>query len=90
MAKFAIECPKCGSVNQASTFIFAKKAIKCGTCGEEINIKESRLISKTCEHCGKVFVCDQAKTKGKKCPSCGQAIDIAKAATAEYKMATVN
>lgn len=90
MGKFAIECPKCGSVNQASTFIFAKKAIKCGTCGEEINIKESRLTSKTCPHCGKVFVCDQAKTKGKKCPSCGQAIDIAKAATAEYKMATVN
>lgn len=32
MAKFAIECPKCGSVNTASTFIFSKKVIQCGTC----------------------------------------------------------
>lgn len=90
MAKFAIECPKCGSINAASTFIFAKKAIKCGTCGEEINIKESRLTSKTCPYCGKVFVCDQAKSKDKKCPSCGMEINIIKAATAEYKMETVN
>ena len=90
MAKFAIECPKCGSINQASTFIFAKKAIQCGTCGEEIDIKASRLISKTCPHCQKVFVCDQAKVKGKKCPSCGQPIDVHQAATAEYKMVTVN
>lgn len=90
MSKFAIECPKCGSINQASTFIFAKKVIQCGTCGEEINIKESRLTSKTCPHCGKVFVCDQAKATGKKCPACDQPIDIIQAATAEYKMATIN
>ncbi len=90
MAKFAIECPKCGSINQASTFIFAKKAIQCGTCGEEINIKASRLISKECPHCHKVFVCDQAKIKGKRCPSCGEAIDILQAATAKYKMITIN
>lgn len=90
MAKFAIECPKCGSINTASTFIFAKKIIQCGTCGEEIDIKQSRLTSKVCPHCGKVFVCDQAKTKGKKCPSCGKEIEISRAATAEYKMVRVN
>ncbi len=90
MAKFAIECPKCGSINQASTFIFAKKAIQCGTCGEEINIKASRLISKECPHCHKVFVCDQAKIKDKRCPSCGKPIDVLQAATAKYKMVTLN
>lgn len=90
MAKFAIECPKCGSVNTASTFVLAKKVIQCGTCGEEINIKQSRLTSKVCPHCGKVFVYDQAKTKNKRCPSCGETIDAAKAATAAYKMVTVN
>ena len=90
MSKFAIECPKCGSINTASTFILAKKVIKCGTCGEEINIKESRLTSKVCPHCGKVFVCDQAKAKGKKCPSCGKEIDIIQSATANYKMVSVN
>ena len=90
MAKFAIECPKCGSINTASTFVLSKKVIQCGTCGEEINIKQSRLTSKICPHCQKVFVCDQAKAKGKKCPSCGQPIDVVMAATATYKMATVN
>lgn len=90
MAKFAIECPKCGSINTASTFIFSKKIIECGTCGEEIDIKQSRLTSKVCPHCGKVFVCDQAKAKGKTCPSCGKEIDILQAATTEYKKVSVN
>lgn len=90
MAKFALECPKCGSINTASTFIFAKKVIECGSCGEEINIRQSRLTSKVCPHCGKVFVCDLAKTKGKKCPSCGKDIHVLEAATANYKMVSVN
>lgn len=90
MAEFALECPKCGSINTASTFLFAKKVIRCGTCGEEIDVRQSRLISKACPHCGKVFVCDQAKTKGKMCPSCGRDIDVLQAATAVYKMARVN
>ncbi len=90
MGKFAIECPKCGSINTASTFIFAKKVIRCGTCGEEINIKQSRLTSKICPHCGKVFVCDQAKAAGKKCPSCGEPVELSQMATAQYKMTAVN
>lgn len=90
MSIFALECPNCGSINTASTFIFAKKMIECGTCGKEIDIKQSRLTSKVCPHCGKVFVCDQAKTKGKKCPSCGEDIHVLDAATAAYKMASVN
>lgn len=90
MAKFALECPKCHSINTASTFILAKKVIECATCGKEIDIRQSRLTSKVCPHCGKVFVCDQAKTKGKKCPSCGEEIHVLEAATAAYKMAGVN
>jgi len=90
MSKFAIECPKCGSINTASTFIFAKKVIKCGTCGKEIDIKQSRLTSKVCPHCGKVFVCDQEKAKGKKCPICGEDIDIIQAATAKYKLVNIS
>ncbi len=89
MAKFAIECPKCGSVNTASTFIFSKKIIKCGTCGEEIDVKQSRLTSKICPNCGKVFVCDQAKIKGAKCPSCGANIDVNRMATAKYKLVNI-
>lgn len=90
MAKFIVECPKCGSMNTASTFILSKKAIECGTCGAEIDVKKSRLVSKVCPHCGKTYVFDQAKSRNRKCPSCGSDIDALKAETADYKMATVN
>ena len=89
MGKFSIECPKCGSINQASTFIFARKVIKCGSCGEDIDVKASRLTSKVCPGCGNVIVCDQAKLKDKKCPVCGENINV-KSATAKYKMVSVN
>lgn len=90
MAKFAIECPKCGSINMASTFNPFKKVISCGSCGEEINVKTSRITSKECPHCHKVFVYDQAKTKNRKCPSCGKDINVAQAATVKYKMESLN
>lgn len=90
MAEFAIECPKCGSINTASTFIFAKKVIQCGTCGEEIDIKQSRITSKICPHCEKVFVYDQAKAKEQKCPSCGRYINMTAAETTSYNIIHVN
>jgi len=89
MATFTLECPKCGSLNSASTFVFAKKYIKCGTCSSEINVKQSRLISKECPKCKKVFVCDQAKLSGKKCPNCGEALNK-DFATTEYKAVNVH
>lgn len=85
---FTLECPKCGSLNTASRFNPFKKTIQCATCNEEINVKQSRMISKTCSKCGKVIVCDQAKMKGKHCPSCGTPLGIAEA-TAEYKMTDI-
>lgn len=90
MAKFAIECPKCGSVNTASNFILARKTIECGTCGDDIHIRESRLTSKVCPHCDRVFVYDQAKSRKKNCPSCGKPINAAETATASYKMKRVD
>ncbi len=84
MAKFTLECPHCHSLNQASTFIFAKKKIKCGSCNQEIDIKASRLISKLCPGCGKSIVCDQAKLKDTNCPVCGTNLSLA-TATAEYQ-----
>ncbi|MDO5477545.1 MAG: SPFH domain-containing protein [Clostridia bacterium] len=89
MGKFALECPKCGSLNTASTFFLARKVIQCGTCGDEINVGQSRMISKRCSKCGKVVVCDQAKMRNKKCPSCGEAFGISNA-TAEYALATIS
>ncbi len=86
---FALECPKCGTVNTASNFIFAKKVIKCGTCGEEINVKQSRLISKECPRCGKVFIYDQAK-KEATCPHCNNTMKRYDAETVHYQMVSVN
>ncbi len=93
MAKFALECPKCGSYNTASTSIFAKKAIKCVTCGEEINVETSRMTSKVCPECGKVVVLDQAKLTSNKerhrqCPGCGTLLGVA-ATTSDYKLKNI-
>ena len=73
-------------MNNASTSIFAKKTITCGTCKKEINVKESRLVSKVCPRCGKTYVFDQAKSQRKECPSCGANIDAL--ADASYTTAT--
>ena len=88
MGKFYIECPRCGGMNMASTSLFSKKIVKC-TCGNEIDVKASRAITKICSGCGTAVVCDQAKMKGKKCPVCGSDITLAEAA-AEYKMITID
>ncbi len=74
MAKFHIECPHCKTLNQASTFILAKKVIKCGSCGKDIDVKSNRLGSKTCPHCKNVFVYDQAKDNNV-CPACHKKIE---------------
>ena len=88
MGKFAIECPKCGSLNQASTSVFAKKKLKCGNCGGQIDIRASRFASKKCGKCGSVVVCDQAKMKDKRCPVCGEPLTPL-AATARYSLVKV-
>lgn len=87
MGKFFIECPRCGRMNQASTSLFSKKVIKCN-CGNEIDIKASRAITKICSGCGAAVVCDQAKMDGARCPVCGKAITSAEASV-EHKMTQV-
>lgn len=93
MAKFALECPKCGSYNTASTSLFAKKVITCVTCGEEINVKQSQMIAKECPECGKVVVVDQTKLaskneKHRRCPGCGTLLGVA-STTSEYKLTNI-
>ena len=90
MGKFAIECPNCGSFNTASTGLFAKRKIQCGTCGKEIDTKTGRIISKICPKCETVFVFDQTKAKKCSCPTCGEMVDAARMANASYKYVPVN
>lgn len=76
MAKFVIECPKCGRYAQARTGFFARKKIDC-TCGNVIDVRTDRLSSRTCSHCGNDVVFDQSKGTAAKCPVCGQPINTA-------------
>lgn len=77
MAKFALECPYCTTANTVSIFNKIKGSIKCGSCGEEINIKANRLASSKCPNCDSVFLYDQLKGINK-CPACHSKININK------------
>lgn len=90
MAKFALECPNCGTINTASNSLFAKKSVHCVSCKHEIDVKASRMISKKCPHCASTFVFDQATSKNRNCPVCGKPVDALNAATVTYKMVSVN
>lgn len=69
MAKFVIECPKCGKFVEAKTGFFQRKKIDCA-CGNVINIKTDKLRSRTCPHCGNDVVFDQSLGEKAKCPVC--------------------
>ncbi len=79
MAKFVIECPKCGKFAEASsglfgTGLFAKRNVKC-SCGNVINVQASKLSSRVCPHCGNTVVFDQSKGAAAKCPVCHEPIN---------------
>lgn len=84
MSKFLIECPNCGTLNRASNFIFAKKAIQCGNCKQTIDVKANRLTSKKCPHCKNVVVYDQAK-KTHVCPACHEEMGVGAGKLASFQ-----
>ena len=73
MAKFVIECPNCGKYAEAKTGFFARKKIDC-SCGHTINVRTDRLVTRTCPHCGNLFVYDQADGAKVRCPVCREKI----------------
>ena len=74
MAKFVIECPRCGKYVEAKTGFFARKKIDCA-CGYTINVRTEKMSSRTCPHCGNNVVFDQSKGADACCPVCGEAIN---------------
>lgn len=74
MAKFAIECPKCGKYAEAKTGFFAKKKIEC-SCGNTIDVRADKLASRECPHCGNQVVFDQSKGEAAVCPVCHEKIN---------------
>lgn len=73
MAKFIIECPKCGRYAEASSGFFAKKKLDC-ICGYVINIKTDKMASKVCPSCGNTVVYDQTEGDEAQCPVCHKPI----------------
>ena len=76
MAKYVIECPRpgCGKFIQVSNSIFSKRRVQC-SCGEEIEVKANRMMSRLCPHCGNNVVFDAAKGEKAKCPVCKELIN---------------
>lgn len=78
MAKFVIECPKCGRYAEAKTGFFARKRIDCD-CGHTINVRTERMMTRICPHCGNLFVYDQAEGSKVRCPVCREKVYAAQA-----------
>lgn len=74
MAKFVMECPRCGKYVEAKTGFFARKKIDC-VCGYTMDVRTDKLTSRTCAHCGNDVVFDQSKGAAAKCPVCGEPIN---------------
>ena len=74
MAKFVIECPRCGKYAEARTGFFARKKIDCA-CGNVINVRTDKITARQCPHCGNTVVFDQARGADAKCPVCGEPIN---------------
>lgn len=74
MAKFVIQCPKCGVYTEASTGIFAKKRFNCRACGHEIDTKTDSFSHVTCPHCHNEVSYDARKGVVVECPICRRAI----------------
>ena len=74
MAKFAIECPRCGKFAEARTGFFARKKIDC-SCGNVIDVRTDKLSSRECPYCGNMVVFDQSRGERALCPVCRQPIN---------------
>lgn len=70
MSKFMIECPKCHRYNEASNGLFARRNFQC-SCGNIINVKNDKIVTRECPECGNTVIYDQSKGTKAKCPICG-------------------
>ncbi len=69
MGKFIIECPHCGTYQEASTGFFSRKVLEC-KCGKIIDVNKDKTTIKECPHCGNTVLYDQAKGDNALCPIC--------------------
>ena len=67
--KIIIECNRCSRINEASIGFFAKKKITC-SCGEVIDVKSARMVTKECAKCGNLIVYDKGSKTTPLCPVC--------------------
>lgn len=70
MAKYIIECPRCGKPIEASTGLFAKKEIVCPECKRKIDLAMEKMVEETCPRCGGKVIYDRTKPSSAVCPTC--------------------
>lgn len=74
MAKFVMECPVCKNYVEGKSGFFSKKKLNC-SCGNVINVRTDKLISRQCAHCGNNVVIDQTQGESAVCPVCHEPIN---------------
>lgn len=76
--KYVIACPKCGAYTEASKGFFgigATRKIHCGGCGSDYSVKEAKMTTRECPHCGNGVIFDQTKGEEALCPVCKNPIN---------------
>ena len=77
--KYVIACPYCGTYAEASKGFLgifgATRKLTCGGCHQEYKIKEAKLTTKECPHCGNGVIFDQTKGEDAICPVCHNLIN---------------
>ena len=77
--KYIIACPNCGALSEASKGFLgvfgATRRIKCGGCNQQFTIKEAKMTTRQCPHCGNGVILDQTQGEKAICPVCHNPIN---------------
>lgn len=72
MAKYVMDCTKCGRKYVPAQFDLEKKTYTCSACG---NVDKVEPENKACKKCGQEYV-EYTWFDPKKCPNCGKVFNV--------------
>ena len=73
--KLLMECPKCHRINEKKISFFSSNYVDC-LCGYTLSVKEERMKTKQCPHCGNLNVYDAVNKEEIKCLVCKKDINV--------------
>ena len=74
MAKFKMECDRCGQPIEVKTGLFVSKK-KYFTCECGLSTRAIKKVEEKCPNCGKYFIYDRSKEMSPVCPKCNYVLD---------------